>query len=206
MEPQRLERELQELRERVAELEDSLSEQLTQPWRPTAYYAAYYALTGSILGMFGALASLLFNVAGAWLVGERPLQLIRVYLTFPLGEQALKYTLVDHGLALLVGVCLYVATGMVLGVPFHLALTYWTPNSSLLTRIKLVSAMALGLWLVNFYGILSWLQPLLFGGNWIVRLIPWYVGAITHLVFGWTMVLVYPLGLYTPYLRETEKS
>jgi hypothetical protein len=205
MDQEQLGRELAELRARVEELEGALAAKSSRPWRATTYYGAYYALTGSILGMLGALASLLVNVIGSLIVGQHPLELIRVYLTFPLGERALQYTMVDHGLALVVGMCLYVVTGMALGVPFHLALTYWTPGSSLLPRLALVSTMALVLWVVNFYGILSWLQPLLFGGNWIVRLVPWYVGALTHLVFGWTMVLVYPLGLYTPYLRETEK-
>jgi hypothetical protein len=50
------------------------------------------------------------------------------------------------------------------------------------------------------------LQPLLFGGNWIVEQIPWWVGALTHLVYGWTMVVVYPLGRYVPYHRQTDRG
>ena len=69
-----------------------------------------------------------------------------------------------------------------------------------------VSLLALGVWLVNFYGILSWLQPLLFGGRWIVEQIPWWVAALTHLVFGWTMLIVYPLGRYTPYRLRVRES
>ncbi|MCA9210016.1 MAG: hypothetical protein KDA55_16775, partial [Planctomycetales bacterium] len=61
------------------------------------------------------------------------------------------------------------------------------------------------IWIVNFYVILSWLQPALFGGNWIVEMIPWWVGLLTHLVFGWTMALVYPLGTYSPYRLQTEQ-
>jgi hypothetical protein len=57
---------------------------------------------------------------------------------------------------------------------------------------------------VNFYAILSWLQPLLFGGSWIVQEVPWWVGALTHLVFGWTMLLVQPLGMFVPYQITTE--
>jgi hypothetical protein len=45
---------------------------------------------------------------------------------------------------------------------------------------------------VNFYLLLSWLQPLLFGGRWIAQLIPWWVAMITHLVFGWTVAALYP--------------
>ena len=44
----------------------------------------------------------------------------------------------------------------------------------------------------------------MFGGNWIVDTVPVWVGALTHLVYGWTMALVYPLGLYVPYRRQTE--
>ena len=57
---------------------------------------------------------------------------------------------------------------------------------------------------LNYYLILSWLQPWLFGGNWIVNLVPWWVATLTHLVFGWTMALAYPLGMYEPYRVRTE--
>ena len=52
-----------------------------------AYYSAYYATAGFMLGSIGAIASLLFNLVGAPIAGKSPLELIRVYLTFPLGEQ-----------------------------------------------------------------------------------------------------------------------
>jgi hypothetical protein len=41
---------------------------------------------------------------------------------------------------------------------------------------------------------LIWLQPLLFGGSWIVELVPSCVVVLIHLVFGLTMALLYPLG------------
>ncbi len=58
--------------------------------------------------------------------------------------------------------------------------------------------LSVGVWVVNFYGVLSWMQPLLIGGNWIVEQIPVYVAAATHLVFGWTMLLVDAWGRFTP--------
>ena len=66
--------------------------------------------------------------------------------------------------------------------------------------------IATALWLVNFYGLISWLQPLLFGGSWIVdnRELPWWVALATHLVFGWTMAAIYPWGIYHPYKLQTE--
>jgi hypothetical protein len=196
-------RELQELRERVASLEKELAE--TPRWQATEYYASYYATTGFMLGILAAGASLLFNVVGSVLFDKRPLELIRVYLTFPLGEQALSPEM-DSGIVLAIGCCLYLATGMLLGIPFNLFLTRFTGNSSFGVRFLWASVLGIAIWLFNFYVILSWLQPLLFGGRWIVDTIPWWVAMLTHLVFGWTMAVIYPLGLYTPYRNVTEQT
>ena len=188
--------ELEELRERVRRLEAELGraeDRVDRNWPPREFYTAYYVLGGFVLGSIGAAASLLFNIIGALLVGLHPLQLIRVYLTFPLGDAALT---VDSGLALAVGCCLYLFTGMVLGIPFHVVLSRWFAHTSLATRLAVAGVMAVALWLINFYVLIAWLQPALFGGDWIVREIPWWVGALTHLVFGWTMVLVQPLGRF----------
>jgi hypothetical protein len=149
----------------------------------------------------GATTSLLLNVVGSVLVGQHPLQLIRVYLTFPLGEAALS---VDDGLTLAIGCCLYLGTGMLLGIPFHLVLSRMPPGSSFLNRFVVTSVLALAIWIINFYGALSWLQPMLFGGRWIVDLIPWWVAALTHLVFGWTMLIVEPFGRFIPYQQLAE--
>ncbi|HQU41394.1 MAG: hypothetical protein B7Z73_09035 [Planctomycetia bacterium 21-64-5] len=198
-----LEQEVQQLKAELA------AETTPTHWRPTGYYAAYYATTGFLLGMFGAATSLLANIIGSlvWngLKGQpqNPLRLIQVYLTFPLGETALK---IDTGITLAVGCCLYLGTGMLYGILFQLVLTRFTPNATFGRRLLVVSVLSLAVWLVNFYGILSWLQPLLLGGNWIVELVPWWVAALTHLVFGWTMVLVYPWGLYLPYQPQTEQT
>jgi hypothetical protein len=202
---------------RIAELKDELRQLETElvqeappeHWRPTSYYAAYYATTGFLLGSFGATTSLLANVVGSlvWsgVRGEpqNPLKLIQVYLTFPLGAAALK---IDTGITLAIGCCLYLGTGMLYGMAFQLFLTRYAPEASLSRRLAICSVLALIIWAVNFYGILSWLQPLLFGGDWIVELVPWWVAALTHLVFGWTMAIVYPLGLFYPFKPQTEKS
>jgi hypothetical protein len=201
-----LRKRLAELREQVIELEAELSRSpTTEPqWQATDYYTAYYATTGFMLGGIAAINSLLFNIVGALLFGKQPLELIRVYLTFPMGEEALDFSAVDNGLILAIGCCLYIATGMLYGMLFQIVLTRFMADSSMGMKFVAVSLLALGVWLVNFYGILSWLQPLLFGGRWIVEQIPWWVAALTHLVFGWTMLIVYPLGRYTPYRLESE--
>jgi len=197
-----LQQELERLRKRVdqLEVEKVAAEPLSREWT-RRYYPSYYATTGFFLGMFGAIASLAFNVVGAWLVGLHPLQLIRVYLTFGMGERALHLQLKggDEGLALIVGIKLYIVTGMLLGIVFQLVLSRFADRDSLAKRLLIASLLGSAVWIVNYYLLLSWIQPLLFGGNWIVREIPWWVAVLTHLVFGWTMAVLYPLGKYEPY-------
>jgi hypothetical protein len=203
--------ELNHLKARIKRLEAELAEEDAAREALTSdYYPVYSATTGSLLGIFGAAASLLFNIVGSLAAGKNPLELVRIYLTFPLGEQALQLSdrahavyAVPDGVMLAMGCCLYVGTGMLLGIPINLALTRLTPRGSLYRRLLVGSVVSLCIWIINFYGILSWLQPLLFGGNWIVQLVPWWVAAATHLVFGWTIVLLYRLGEYTPYRLVT---
>ena len=176
-------------------------------WAERGYYLTYYATAGFFLGMVAALASLMFNIVGATVAGKDPLQLIRVYLTFGLGGKALDPAF-DDGLALAMGCVLYIATGMLLGIVFHVILSRYAPTVGLGSRLVWASAIAIAIWLLNFYAVLSWLLPLLFGGNWITSTdpvyLPWWVALATHLVFGWTMALVYPWGVYQPYRLQTE--
>jgi len=200
-------REIQELQARLAQLEHEVDgEQPVREWQATEFYTAYFATTGFMLGMIAAGASLLLNIVGSLFIGQHPLELIRVYLTFPLGDRALE---LDSGLALAVGCTLYLGTGMLLGVPMYLVLSWLTPNSTFARRIGVVSVLSLAVWLVNYYGVLLWLQPTLVDmspDNLIVHRVPMWVAALTHLVFGWTLALVYPLGAYVPYRPETEKA
>jgi len=204
------ESELAELKRRVADLETQIAAQATPtPFRPTGYYTAYYATTGFMLGIFGAMSSLLLNVIGSVLTGRAPLELIRVYLTFPLGDRAFDLPPEQDGLMLAIGCCLYLATGMLLGIPVYLALTRWGAGKSVVVKLVIATVVSLAIWLINFYGILSWLQPAVIKmseENLILQRIPPWVAAATHLVFGWTMVLVYPLGEFAPYRRVTEQQ
>lgn len=201
---------LEELRAQVEQLEAELgsagAEGSPGQWQTKGYYTAYHATTGFILGGFAAMSSLIFNIVGALMFGKHPLQLIRVYLTFPMGGEVIDDRKFDSGLILAIGCCLYIATGMLYGMLFQLVITRFTASSSFGARFVLVTGLAIAVWLINFYGILSWLQPLLFGGRWIVDEIPPWVAALTHLVFGWTMLVIYPLGRYTPYRLQTEVS
>jgi hypothetical protein len=219
MDLQTKKQEMARLQAELRRLEDEIyKEEAAQGWQPTSYYTAYYATAGFMLGNFGAMASLFFNVIGALIAGKSPLELIRIYLTFPLGAQALELTrggpstyAVGDGLILAIGCCLYLATGMILGIPVYLALTRFAAKGGIVMRLIVASIVSLAIWAINFYGILSWLQPLLIGGdpgNWITNpaYLPWWVAAATHLVFGWTIALLYPLGEFTPYRRATKPA
>jgi hypothetical protein len=205
--------ELAELRARVQQLETELAaEEAAGGWPPKGFYTEYYATTGFILGMFGAAMSLVVNVIGAPMAGKSPLELIRVYLTFPLGEKALQLAatgkdvyVIPDGVMLAIGCCLYLATGMLLGVPFFVALVRFTEGRSVGFRMGVATILATALWAVNFWGILSWLQPLLFGGNWITdpKILPPWVALVTHLVFGWTLAVLYPWGKFQAYQQPT---
>ena len=91
---------------------------------------------------------------------QHPLRIIQVYLTFPLGETALQ---LGQRNSLGRRLRFYLATGMLYGMLFEWALSYFIPNSGLFGRIVFCSMLGLLIWGVNFYAILSWLQPLLFG-------------------------------------------
>src|SRR3954453_19469557 len=145
--------ELESLKARVDKLETELTTAAARPgWRATEYYAAYYATAGFLLGSFGAMASLLFNVVGALAVGRNPVELIRVYLTFPLGEKALLLTegskvyAVNDGVILAFGCCLYLGTGMLLGIPVYMALARFAPEGGGVKRLCYPSVLPPWIW------------------------------------------------------------
>lgn len=208
--------EFEALKAKVDQLETELREaEAAGPWQPTGYYSAYHATGGFVLGGLAAGAALLVNVIGAPIAGKQSLELIRIYLTFPLGEQALVLAgparsseAVGDGMILAFGCCLFLFTGMLLGIPLQLVLAKLNGRAGLLKRLLIGAAVGLALWLFNFYAVLSWLQPLLFGGDWIVdpaRLPPW-VAAATHVVFGLTMAVLYPLAQFVSPRSSAEKS
>jgi hypothetical protein len=182
--PQERHKLIQEHQEAILRLEaEEVAATAANTWPPQGFYLIWHLVVGITLGGLGALVSLGFNVIGAPLFGQPALQLIRVYLTFPMGERALT---AEEGLVLSVGAGLYLLTGAILGIGFHLFLRTYRKDGP----VKLfVMSTALGLvvWVVNFYLLLSWLQPALLGGRWIVNEIPFWVAALTHLAFAWTV-------------------
>lgn len=183
--------------EAIRELEaQATAEKEPQSWPPDRFYLLWHIVIGLMLGAFGSLVSLAVNVLGAPLFGRHPLELIRVYLTFPMGAQALQ---VEEGVVLFVGCMLYLITGALYGILFHLIMTLYFADASKGKRFVVASAIGLGLWVINFYLVMSWLQPMLLDDNWIVRLIPWWVGAGTHLAFAWTMLVGELWGRFEAY-------
>jgi hypothetical protein len=185
--------------EAIRELEATpVTQKAAEGWPPEGYYLLWHVVVGMTLGGIGALVSLGANMIGAPLFGEPALKLIRVYLTFPMGEQALQ---AEQGTVLFIGCMLYLATGAIYGIGFHLVMSLFFQEASKSKQFVAATIMGLALWVVNFYLILSWLQPLLLGGNWIVRLVPLWVGALTHLAFAWTMLLGEFWGKFEAYGR-----
>jgi hypothetical protein len=201
MEQERRLRELEGLRDRVSVLEAQIDASSPQPtnWPPRQFYWLYYAIAGFALGGIGAMTSLLFNVVVSFFEGRHPFHIIQVYLTVGLGATAL--TLNDN-LTLVMGCLLYLLFGMLLGIPFHSIISRRLSSSSMLLKFAAVTVASLTVWIGVFYGILSWLQPMLTGGNWVLHEIPWWLAASTHLVYGWTMLAVQQLGRFAPFLQS----
>ncbi len=194
-------------RELAEELVSSIPRRPVSKWLDGEFSIARRAGWGLVFGGLAGCTSLLFNIVGSVLWpaisdhAQHPLRLIQVYLTFPLGQTALYQ---ETGVLLTLGCLLYLCTGMLYGAVIQLVVSALIPRAGLGMRMLLCSVLSLGIWLVNFYGVLSWLQPLLLGGRWILDLVPWWVAALTHLVFGWTMALLYPLG--TPAHLRNDSS
>ncbi len=129
-------RELAALKERVDELAAAVSPAAKPAanWPPKTCYSMYYFHAGMVLGSIAAAASLLVNVIGAPLAGKSPMELIRVYLTFPLGERALIMGSNSNALQMALGCCLYLLTRMGLGGPLYLLIVRFCGWSAPLGR------------------------------------------------------------------------
>ena len=140
---------------------------------------------GSVAGFLGAIASLIGNIAGAFVLGVEPLRLLRIYATILEGHRALDISRDDFFIA---AFTLHNVTGILFGAIFALGARKFCAG---LQRYVLAGAgYGIAIWLVNFYGILSWLQPLLHGSAFILTEIPIAVAVLTHVSYGLTVALV----------------
>ncbi|MEZ6041491.1 MAG: hypothetical protein R3C20_13375 [Planctomycetaceae bacterium] len=134
---------LESLRQQMASLEAELGgASVGSEWNPEQFYTGFYVTVGFLLGGVAAMMSLLFNVIGSTIAGKHSLEIIRVYLTFPLGEQALKLQtaegsayVIDDGVILALGCCLYIGTGMVLGTVFHWGIARFALTRNVIPRL-----------------------------------------------------------------------
>jgi hypothetical protein len=196
---QDLRRQVEDGRRTLAELEAQLhrAEQQARDerWFPQGFYTAYYVLSGMVLGVIASWATLLFHIAGAWAVGEPALKLLRVYSTILGGARTAESS---EAVILVFALGIHTLTGAVCGAPLHVVYSRFFMGQGL--KLRLLSGLWLGviMWLVNFYGILWWLQPLLLGESRssIVDTIPVWLAALTHIAFTEIMLLLQPLAVF----------
>jgi len=195
---QELIRQIEAHRARIVELEAEMAAAGAVPlstWPPQGFYLTYYIVAGAILGILGSLTSFLFNVFGSLLVDQDPYYFLRVYGTVFLGEAALKTT--DLNFFMLVAV-VHFSVGAMAGAVFHVWINRFGPQ---LPRQQIAAGAVYGLlmWVVNFYLVLLWLEPALVGQAYVLKLMPAWVAALTHVVFGLTLGVLQPLGRFVPY-------
>jgi len=169
-------------------------------WPPEGFYLTFYVIAGILLGILGSITSFLFNVVGSLIVNQDPLRILRVYGTVFLGEAAL--TTSDLNFFMLVGV-VHFSVGAAAGAVFHVLVNRFAADRPAVTVIALGAAYGLFMWVVNFYFVLSWLQPRLVGDAYVLRLMPAWIGAATHLIYGLTLGVLQPLGRFVPYRPQT---
>lgn len=184
----------------ISELETELApDPIGAAWPPSGFYLTFYVVAGTIIGIIGSLTSFLFNVAGSLFVNQDPLYILRVYGTVFLGASAL--TTADLNFFMLVAI-VHFSVGAVAGAVFHVLVNVFVPDRPA-TQIGLGALYGLLMWIVNFYFILTWLQPRLVGQPYVLELMPVWVAAATHLVYGLTLGVLQPLGRFVPYRPVT---
>src|SRR5512140_3819750 len=128
---------IQELQAETATLISQLqqfdaAERADASWPPKTFYWWYHITTGAILGGVGAVVSLFFNVIGSVLFDKHPFELIRVFMTFPMGGSAFTS---ESDVTLIIGIILYIVTGSFYGIVFEAVIAKYFKNSSRSKRI-----------------------------------------------------------------------
>ena len=194
-----LRRQVEATRKALEDLETKLRgverEERDRIWFPRGFYTAYYVLSGMVLGVVASWLTLILNVAGAHLAGEEPLKLLKVYSTILGGARTAGSA---EAVVLIFALGVHTLTGAVCGAPIHVVYSRFFTDQKLPQR--LITGLVLGvvMWLVNFYGILSWFQPLILGEetSYIVQNIPAWVALLSHVAFTEAVVLLQPLAVF----------
>ncbi len=201
--PQREEilREIERHRRAIVELEEKLAAAPGRNgWPPPGFYTTFYVVAGVTLGTMGALASFVFNVVGSAVVSQDPMLILRVFGTFFIGQEALT---TDNLNFLMLVLLTHAIVGAAGGAVFHVVINRNFADRSTGQKILYSGLFGCALWLINFYGVISWLQPLLVGQAYILRLMPFWVAALTHIIYGLTLGLLQPIGRFIPYAPPT---
>ena len=188
-------REIEQHRAAIIDLEAQLREPVTHSWPPVGFYLTFYIVAGATIGILGSVTSFAFNVLGSLLVKQDPLLFLRVYGTVFLGAKAL--TTDDLNFFMLVAV-VHFSVGASAGAVFQVFISRFVPDRPAL-QIVLGGVYGLLMWVVNFYLIITWLQPRLVGQAYVLELMPIWIAALTHLIYGLTLGVLQPLGRFVPY-------
>ena len=114
-----------------------------------------------------------------------PVRLLRIYATILEGRRALELSNTDFFIAAFV---MHIVTGILFGTIFALGAHRFC--AGLQRHILAGAGYGIAIWLINWYGILSWLQPLLNGSAFILTEIPIAVAVLTHVSYGLTVAFV----------------
>ncbi len=187
--------EIERHRTAIATLEAQLTQPVSASWPPVGFYLTFYIVAGVTIGILGSVTSFIFHVIGSLLVNQDPLLFLRVYGTVFLGKAAL--TTDDLNFFMLVAV-VHFSVGASAGAVFQVLISRFVPDRWPL-QIALGGLYGLAMWVVNFFLVISWLQPRLVGEPFVLELMPGWVAALTHLIYGLTLGLLQPLGRFVPY-------
>jgi hypothetical protein len=188
-------RAIEQHRTAITELEAQLIQPVSTNWPPVGFYFTFYIVAGITIGIIGSTISFLFHVIGSLIVNQDPLLFLRVYGTVFLGAKAL--TTEDLNFFMLVAV-VHFSVGAGAGAVFQVFVSRFVPDRPLL-HIACGAAYGLLMWVVNFYLVFSWLEPRLVGQPFVLELMPVWVAAATHLIYGLTLGLLQPLARFIPY-------
>lgn len=189
---------LLELEARLLESPEPAPSAVRYGWPPKGFYLTYYVVAGMLIGILGSVTSFLCNVLGSLVLKQDPLLFLRVYGTVFLGEKALVTD--DLNFFMLVAV-VHFSVGAAAGAVFHVLVNFYAPDRAGL-QVGLGLLYGLLMWIVNFYVVIAWLQRDVFGQAYVLHLMPAWVAAVTHMVYGLTLGLLQPLGRFVPYRAE----
>ena len=190
---QALQREIDRHKEAIGALEARIQAMETRPDSWPEFYFVYYCVAGLMIGVIGALTSFFFNVIGSMMVHQDPMQLIRVFGTFFVGEEALITQDLNFLMLVLMS---HFSVGSVGGAVYHVVINKHFVDRSYEWKLMMGVAWGLAIWIGSFYLVISWVQPMMVGKAYILEMIPFWVAALTHIVYGLTIRLLEPIGRF----------